>query len=1363
MSERSQVAYAPGSAPSIPALAATACVRVRDRRGDVVGSGFLVGPDLVATCAHVVATATGADAYGPAPDTPVFVDFPALPTGPVERTARVHRWVPIDEDGTGDVALLRLAAPAPPGAVMSPVRRVDQLWDNPFRVFGFPHGRWDGVWATGRFRAGQSIGWLQLQGNPGDQPIEGGFSGAPVWDDVSGAVVGMTVAADRDPGITTAYLIPVEQVFGLDPELLPNPYRGLEPFGEEHAEYFFGRDRELRRLRATLDRHPLVAVAGPSGSGKSSLVRAGLLPQLRAEGAAISELRPMPGTPVLEALESILRAPDVVLAEPADPVGTPTSAHSVLFVDQFEELADSDVGAARELLDALAAVAAASGDGGALRVVLTMRGTALDEVLTAEAAEVLGPGTVLVGAMDRARLREVVVRPAERAPGLAFEDGLVERILDDAGTEPGRLPLVESLLAQLWTRREGGSLTVRGYEDAGGVAGALATHAEQVVAAAIEAGDVDRLRSLCTRLVAPAAEGRFVRRPVRLDELPDDLRALVPLLAAGRLVVAAGGRADGSVELAHQSLIEHWPRLRGWLETDQAFLAWRAELDAARKRWETAGHDDGGLLRGGALDAADRWLRDRPDEVGGAQAEYVRRSRARQRREVRRWRVVAAVLGVLVLAAGSLAVVAVQRGAQVAAQLATANADALAGLATVRAGQDPLLAAELAATAWHSDPASPSARTALADRYAAFSAADAVVAGASGGPLIGLVRVAGNLLVTFSETSFSFVRDPLGPAPTPWEGPDPAGVDRLQVAPDGSRVVILARDGSARLWDVGASGPTIELVAPGGPRVLSTGFSPDGSRLGWLVPEGPGRATVHVRDLVQGDTTSFSLALEATEARLRLTPDPGLVAVRPGDADVPWVLHTLSGGAPDRALPAGTTVQGGGALTSTCIEGSTGLAGRDAQLVVQDIVTGAERQRIEIPGYSCSLLWYSADGRYAVDPFSSTADPPAADMIRISDLATGVSYQALGPPLDPTTWTPGEASVVAATPDGRGGLVAFVAYGPSVLRIPAEREVGYDASFRTTIYDARGSVLSVRTTPALGTREFSTNDPASGTPIATMSAVTGSGWAEHHALWTFNSGPEGWQLDRYELPTLTRMYSVRPPDDPAADGPGGVVADTDQRIVVTLAENQMTAWDGLTGEQLGSPVRITGDPQVLRGIWAVEDRPGEVVVYTPAGLELWDVPGGRLLASFPELGRGGFVQVASRGGRMAYFTEGQLEIWDLATRERRATVPAPDLAHFSGFAPDGKLVAENVLRGEIIFWDVEQLSQAGTMRPSGDGIDAIDGDTLRVNGNGGRMPMELATTAEQWHADLCRLLPAELSPAARGLLPPGTDPSTGCP
>ena len=678
---------------------AGSAVRIWSSAGEVVGAGFVAGPDTVATCAHVVAEAVGADPYAAGPPRgPVVMDLPLLGRGgaPKRVLGIVSRWLPIGPDGTGDIALVRLGEPLPVGSRMPPLRRADGLWDHRFRALGFPDGSWDGVWSSGVLRAGQGTGWVQLQSDAGSQPVEGGFSGSAVWDSDSGAVVGMTVAADRS-GTTTAYLVPIDQVLGLDPELLPCPYQGLAPFTEEHAAYFFGRDEDIERLVDAVHREPVVALAGPSGAGKSSLLRAGLVPRLRRAGAQMVEV--LPGASVTD----------------FEPDGT----DQVLVLDQFEELAARDPRAARAQLEEIVRLTGA----GPVRAVLTVRGAALDDLLTPDLARVLDAGTLHVAPMDRANLRETIVRPAERAPGLDFEPGLVDRILDDAGSEPGQLPLVESLLADLWRRREGGRLTWRGYTEAGGVVGAVAQHAEQVVAglagAAPEPGfprhQHDRLRQLFARLAAPDRTGRFLRVPLPLADLAPEVRSLVPRLAAGRLLVL-GRDARGAevVELAHQALIEHWPRLRDWLEQDREFLAWRARADQQRDGWEAAGRDDGGLLRGSALVAAGEWLPQRAPEVAESTREFVQRSGARQRRDVRRARMVITMLAVLALAAGTLAVISEQRGGRLSAQLATANADALGRESTARSDTDPLASAQLALAAYRADPANPGARTALA-------------------------------------------------------------------------------------------------------------------------------------------------------------------------------------------------------------------------------------------------------------------------------------------------------------------------------------------------------------------------------------------------------------------------------------------------------------------------------------------------------------------------------------------------------------------------------------------------------------------------------------------------------------------------
>ena len=259
-----------------------ATARLLDRDGLPIGAGFVVGPRTIATCAHVVAAITDTDPESAAaPESPITLDFP-LATDFSEKTARVTGWQPIRPDGSGDIALLELDEPA--DIPIPPLWRIDAPWGRRFRVLGFPDGQPDGVWSCGEFRAPQGTGWIQMHGSAAETRIEAGFSGSPVWDDASGAIIGMTVAADARPGSSTGFLIPIDRVLGVDPRLLPNPYRGLESFGEADSGLFFGRDEETERLVTASGRSRLVAVTGHSGAGKSSLVRAGLLPVLRAEG-----------------------------------------------------------------------------------------------------------------------------------------------------------------------------------------------------------------------------------------------------------------------------------------------------------------------------------------------------------------------------------------------------------------------------------------------------------------------------------------------------------------------------------------------------------------------------------------------------------------------------------------------------------------------------------------------------------------------------------------------------------------------------------------------------------------------------------------------------------------------------------------------------------------------------------------------------------------------------------------------------------------------------------------------------------------------------------------------------------------------
>ncbi|MDF3150151.1 AAA family ATPase, partial [Streptomyces sp. T21Q-yed] len=177
-----------------------------------------------------------------------------------------------------------------------PLADAGDVWHHRFRVLGFPASAEHGAWIGGRLLGAVSQGWISMETDGTAHRIAPGCSGAPVWDEDIGAVIGMTVATDRGASAVTSYLIPAAALLDLQPGLRRCPYQGLDAFREEDAEYFFGREEETRRLLDAVERHLVVPVVGPSGSGKTSLVRAGVLPRLRAEGFTVCELRPLPGT-----------------------------------------------------------------------------------------------------------------------------------------------------------------------------------------------------------------------------------------------------------------------------------------------------------------------------------------------------------------------------------------------------------------------------------------------------------------------------------------------------------------------------------------------------------------------------------------------------------------------------------------------------------------------------------------------------------------------------------------------------------------------------------------------------------------------------------------------------------------------------------------------------------------------------------------------------------------------------------------------------------------------------------------------------------------------------------------------------------
>ncbi|HYH33127.1 MAG TPA: trypsin-like peptidase domain-containing protein [Pseudonocardia sp.] len=1378
-------------------------MRVLSGDGTVIGAGFVIGPDLVATCAHVVADAAAADPY--APDPPhgtVLLDFPLVPGGGPGR-ARVHRWSPIAADGSGDIAVLRLDRPAPHGARMPPLRRVDALWGHGFRVLGFPDGLADGVWSTGRIRGEQGTRWFQLQGAPGDQAVVGGFSGSPVWDEETGAVVGMTVAADRSTATTTAYLIPIDQVLGLDPELLPCPYRGLEPFGEEHAAFFFGRDPELRRLREMVAGQPLVAVAGPSGVGKSSLVRAGLLPRERDSGTGIAEVRAAaavaPAAALAAALAPLLQPPQAPaglaarLASPERHVRTAAARALVpepgvlVFVDQFEELAATEPDAARQLLLLLTELVGTDrADAAPMRAVLTVRWESLAELLTPDGAgpavpvdsvldagSALVTGAVLVGPMDRGRLRAAVVGPAERAPGLSFEPGLVDRILDDAGSEPGQLPLVESLLTELWERRTGGSLTVAAYEAAGGVAGAVAKRAEELLAEFPDPGEQARLRRLLTLLAQPDRDGRFVRRPVPLAELAPDLRALVPRLVAGRLLVVQRVPDRGeTLELAHQALIQHWPRLQRWLTDDRDFLAWRAQLDQQRERWEAADQDPGALLRGTALAAAGQWLPARAAEVSPADRDYLRRSRARQRRDVRRWRTVTAVLAVLVLAAGALAAVALERGNRLDARLRVANADSLVREAQLQAPTNPDLSVRLALAASRADPENAGARGLLAAHALGMRSVVGVHAGLTTAPIdaFGLNNTSGSLVLPAPDRGVVHVSGISGPDPQPWVIPDVAPGSVVRPSGDGSVLLVVGETG-VRRWDVATRTATEIPVDLSGLDLTLVAASADARRIAWLTPPGPAGRELVVVDLATGRRVPHGLGPlpDPDLTTVALPADPSVVVLVSGPQSEPTgrVVRRLADGAELRRLADGATPVEGGYLVC---EPAADPDGAGTAVLIDEVGAG-EVRRFPLVRGDCRDLRVSVDRGHLIEKRLQV--PGDVVPVRLTRLADGATFEA---DLPPGTEPGGDAArpQVSATGVLRtadGGAEVLRANGSTLLRIattPAVEGTVGDAGRLSLTADGRhvvgddevGYLAFDRATGRLLTRIHGRDLPH---PWETVSVVDGN------ELSLLVATPDGLVLDRLSVPGFAPVAAY---DLPGEQLEGSTVRQRDGRLVA-LTGGHLTSWDSRTHELLGGPVRV--DPGSRNPVVALRPQhPGEVALVGPElTIELWDADTGARTGVLPPEGGRRVLSYALTfdltGERLVSHTQfNTIEVWDVDTHTLvRPPIPLPRVSMALGFTADGHYLTQSSAEtgGNVItFWDLDSGREAGSVRlPAHDaGPISPDGARMALNGFGGALPVELPLTAAQWRDQLCTFADRPFSATERDALPAGFDPGSPC-
>ncbi len=441
------------------------------------------------------------------------------------------------------------------------------------------------------------------------------------------------------------------------------PYRGLESFEIEHADYYFGRDalvtELLDRLRRAIDgANParFLAIVGPSGSGKSSLAQAGLAGSLRRGAISGSSDWPIislrPGRDPIARLADALKDawPDRLskatteeleeqltratgLLEPAGPAlqGESGERRAIILIDQFEELFTRCSTEALRRSFVSTVLRAATALGGRCAVVVTLRADFYGQCARySDLARAIAGNQVLVGPMTPDELRETIESPARRA-GLHLEAGLSDVLIEDVRQQPNPLPLLQYTLLEIWTRRSGLVLTHEAYRAIGGVSGALEKPAERAYRLFTK-DEQDACRRVLMALVQPSHQ-KYIKRRTPLRELPDQgeseqVARVLEVLAgqAVRLLVIRVEQDELQIDLAHEAIIESWGRLRGWLDADLEFQLWRQRLRLAFEIWDRASRHPDHLLRGALLVEATSRLEGRQTELPPQELEFIEAS-----------------------------------------------------------------------------------------------------------------------------------------------------------------------------------------------------------------------------------------------------------------------------------------------------------------------------------------------------------------------------------------------------------------------------------------------------------------------------------------------------------------------------------------------------------------------------------------------------------------------------------------------------------------------------------------------------------------------------------------------------------------
>jgi WD40 repeat protein len=1064
------------------------------------------------------------------------------------------------------------------------------------------------------------------------------------------------------------------------------PFKGLASFEPVDADYFFGRERLVAELVARLVGAGFLGIVGPSGSGKSSVLRAGLLPALAggvlpgSEGWRRLLLRPGE-RPLGELRRVLVSGAKDPLAEPLDAL--PANGRLLLAVDQLEELftACRSDGERAAFADAL--VRAATDPEGRAVVVVALRADFYGRFAAHPGlAELVGANHVLVGPMQASELRRAVELPAGWV-GLGVEPELSDALVDDVEGEPGALPLLSTALLELWQKRKDNTLSLAAYRESGGVHGAVARLAEDTYARVPDERK-PIVRALMLRLVGEGEGETPAGRRAPLAELDlernGDVAGVLATLADSRLVTVG----EGSVEVAHEALLREWPRLREWIEEDTEGRRLRRHITQAATEWDAAGRDQGELYRGARLAAALDWTADHALDLNELEREFVAESReaseketSRVRRTNRRLRGLLVGVAVLLAAAAAGGIFAVIQRSEAREAETAQFVQRLGAQALVEEDLDLslLLARQAVAVA-----DSPQTRGYLLAALRRSPAAIGIMHGH--GDVLRAIAISpeGTTLAVggppgvlfFDVRTYEQIGDPL----------PVNGLESLAYSADG-RTLAVGGDHIVRTIDARTREQLAETAVDG--IAMRMAFTTDGSQLVVLFVPGEAQglgeadAEITIRDAATLEPIGRSIEPEAyvggylgfyyAPPQFALAPEDRSLVTASEDGELAWWdLRT-------RKKTRTEEIQPGLHALAVSPDGLTVAVGIDGGLQLIDTRSRTVRTATGGPTGSPNWVLFSPDGKRVV---STNRDTTA------------------------TLWNVGSAKPVD-TLRGHSNFVQQPAFS-------SDGETLYTVSHDGTViaWDLTGERGLGRLFTFTHDRRFSPSGydghPGEFSPDGQLIAV---GLKER--------GIQLW--DARELtPVRETLLDTRGEVKTLAFSPDG------RTLAAATPDGSLTLWDVRSRSRLQGPLSV-GTGFLLVGVGFSPDGT-TLATASEAGLHLWDVETGTSRAVFPA-GAAHDLAFSADGALIASARafEGGAEVWDVATRTSIATVAGspPPLNDLSvALSPDGRILAVGGFGSVVRLWDVRTGKLVHELHQGGNGAFTLefspDGRTLAISG-----------------------------------------------